>query len=267
MGCKIIAHRGANKKAPQNTIPAFIKAIEENADGFETDVHLTRDNVPVICHNYTIDATSDGVGEISSYTLEEIKKFDFGSYFSEDFADTPLPTLEEFLELTSKSDCEIINIELKCPREGMTVLVEKTLECIDKVGCLDKVLISSFSPEILKTVKAMNESCKTAFLYPTSQINVYKPVINPFPVVENISCDVLHPASAAVLEKHVKLAHEKGLKVNVWTVNEKKAIERLLDFGVDGLITDMPLETRQIVEEYESKKKEEEECLKEDSKQ
>ena len=112
MAVKIIAHRGANKQAPQNTMPAFIKAIEENADGFETDVHLTRDLVPVICHNYTIDATSDGGGEISSYTLEELKKFDFGSYFSEDFKGVTLPTLEEFLTEAAKSNGEIINLEL-----------------------------------------------------------------------------------------------------------------------------------------------------------
>ena len=144
MAVKIIAHRGANKKAPQNTMPAFIKAIEENADGFETDVHLTRDLVPVICHNYTIDATSDGVGEISSYTLEELKKFDFGSYFSEDFKGVTLPTLEEFLTEAAKSNGEIINLELKCPREGMTLLVEKTLDTVKEIGCLDRVLISSF---------------------------------------------------------------------------------------------------------------------------
>ena len=72
---KILAHRGANKHAPQNTIPAFLKAIELGADGVENDVHLTKDGELVICHNYTIDETSDGKGNISDYTLEELKKF------------------------------------------------------------------------------------------------------------------------------------------------------------------------------------------------
>ena len=254
MAVKIIAHRGANKKAPQNTMPAFIKAIEENADGFETDVHLTRDLVPVICHNYTIDATSDGVGEISSYTLEELKKFDFGSYFSEDFKGVTLPTLEEFLTEAAKSNGEIINLELKCPREGMTLLVEKTLDTVKEIGCLDRVLISSFSPEILKTVKALDARTKTAFLYPTSQINVCRPVLNPFFIVKSTKCDVIHPASVAINEKHVKLAHAMGLKVNVWTVNDKKTVGKLIDMGVDGIITDMPLEVREIAEEYEKRK-------------
>ena len=84
----VIAHRGSNKVAPQNTLPAFRQAVAEGTDGFETDVHVTRDGKLVICHNYTIDATSDGRGAISDYTLGELRLFDFGSYFSPDFKNT-----------------------------------------------------------------------------------------------------------------------------------------------------------------------------------
>lgn len=255
MSCKIIAHRGANKKAPQNTLPAFIKAIEEGTDGFETDVHLTRDGIPVICHNYTIDATSDGIGEVSAYKLEEIKKFDFGSYFSEDFRETPLPTLDEFLEVASASDAEIINIELKCPRNGKTALLaEKTLEAVRKYGCLDRVIISSFSPEVLTVVKNIDARCKTAFLYPISHPSVCRFVLYPFFIVKKIGCDIIHPASIMVTKRLVDAAHALGIKVNVWTVNDKNTIIKMLDCGVDGIITDCPLETRAVCEEYERRK-------------
>ncbi len=93
---KIIAHRGANKVAPQNTMPAFIKAKEMGAHGFENDVHYTKDGYIVICHNYSIDETSDGSGLILDMTLEELRKYDFGSYFSPAFAGTRIPTLDEF---------------------------------------------------------------------------------------------------------------------------------------------------------------------------
>ena len=76
--CKVISHRGANKEAPQNTIPAFKKSIEIGVDGFETDIHITADGVPVICHNYTIDETSDGQGNIKDMTLEQLRSYDFG---------------------------------------------------------------------------------------------------------------------------------------------------------------------------------------------
>ncbi len=254
MSCKIIAHRGANKKAPQNTLPAFITAIEEGTDGFETDVHLTKDGIPVICHNYTIDATSDGTGDVTSYKLEEIKKFDFGSYFSKEFKETPLPTLDEFLEITSASNAEIINIELKCPRDGnITLLVEKTLESVKKYGCLDRVIISSFSPRVLTTVKALDARCKTAFLYPISRPSVCRLVLYPFFMVKKIGCDIIHPASLVVSKKLVTAAHALGIRVNVWTVNDKNTIIKMLECGVDGIITDLPLETRAIVEEYERK--------------
>lgn len=258
MACKVIAHRGANKKAPQNTIPAFVTAINEGTDGFETDVHLTKDGVPVICHNYTIDATSDGRGEVSSYRLSEIKKFDFGSYFSEDFKETPLPTLEEFLEVTSESSAEIINIELKCPKDNnIPHLVEETLKAVKKYGCLDRVIISSFSPAVLKTVKAIDERCKTAFLYPMNNPAVCRMVLYPFYMVKKIRCDIIHPAHVVVTKRIVDIAHTLGIKVNTWTVNDEKTIIKMLECGVDGIITDKPLETRAIIEEYERKQQRE----------
>ena len=153
MECKIIAHRGANKKAPQNTMPAFRQAVEDGADGFETDVHLTRDGKLVICHNYAIDATSDGRGLISDYTFDELRTFDFGSYFSADFCGTQLPTLEDFLSVCESGNIEVINIELKSPKNKNYDIVKKTLAVCRSRGVLDRVIISSFDPRILKTVK------------------------------------------------------------------------------------------------------------------
>ena len=80
--CKVISHRGANREAPQNTLPAFEKSIEIGVDGFETDIHLTKDGIPVVCHNYTIDETSSGQGDINELTYEELLNYDFGAYFT-----------------------------------------------------------------------------------------------------------------------------------------------------------------------------------------
>ena len=91
--CLVITHRGANRYAPQNTLPAFQRAVEIGTDGFETDVHITKDGHVVLCHNYTIDETSNGKGLISQMTLEELKNYDFGSYFSKKFAGTTTPLM------------------------------------------------------------------------------------------------------------------------------------------------------------------------------
>lgn len=244
---KIIAHRGANRSAPQNTMPAFALAVEEGCDGFETDVHLTKDGIPVICHNYTIDAMSDGTGEITSYTLDELKLFDFGSYFSEEYKDTPLPTLDEFLDFVADKN-KIINIEIKCPKKEGDSLVLATLESIRKHGCLENVIISSFSPAVLKAVKKYCPECKTAFLYPINDPKVCLPVFFPFALAKSVKADILHPFASLVNPTTVKIAHRLGFKVNVWTVDDRVTGRYLVKCGVDGIITDVPGKMREYIE-------------------
>ncbi|MBQ6420323.1 MAG: glycerophosphodiester phosphodiesterase [Clostridia bacterium] len=255
MGCHVIAHRGANRLAPQNTLPAFQKAIEAGANGFETDVHLTKDGVPVICHNYTVDATSDGRGRIVDYTAGELKKFDFGSYFSEEYKGTAAPTLEEFLQLAAPSDAAVINIELKKPRDGEKEIVDKTLQLVKQYGVLDRVIISSFDPLLLKRVKNLEPRCKTGFLYPTTDVSVFPPFVDPFLVAKIIGADYLHPMFIAVRRGMVRFAHRVGLKVNVWTVDDERTAKRLLAMGVDGIITDVPDKILAIREKWEKRQR------------
>ena len=251
MDCKIIAHRGANKKAPQNTLPAFRTAIAEGTDGFETDVHLTRDGELVICHNYTVDATSDCRGAISDYTLAELRTMDFGSYFGEDFRGVTLPTLEEFLQLAAASDASVINIELKSPKNKDYRIVKKTLALCGCYGVLDRVIVSSFDPRILQTVKQEDPRCKTGFLYPINSWRVCRPVFfEPFTIAKRVGADYLHPMYPLVSKALVKAAHAAGMGVNVWTVDDARTVRFLLACGADGLITDCPLEVRGYAEQY-----------------
>ena len=152
--CNVISHRGANCFAPQNTLPAFEKSVELKVDGFETDVHLTKDGVPVLCHNYTINATSDSKGSITDYTYEELLGFDFGSYFSPAYSGTKIPTVDEFLTLAEKADLKVLNIELKSPKEAREAeIVELTIDMVKEHGLFDRLLISSFNPELLVRAK------------------------------------------------------------------------------------------------------------------
>ena len=247
MGCRIIAHRGSNKVAPQNTLPAFRQAIAEHTDGFETDVHVTKDGQLVICHNYTIDATSDGSGEITSYTLGELKLFDFGSYFSAEFKDTRMPTVDEFLDLVGPTDAEIINIELKSPRQNESGIVKKTLDAVKAHGLLDRCLISSFDRHILKEVKDLDPRCRTGFLYPTIDYQASPFIADPFPIAKAIAADALHPMSAVVTPRLVKRAHKLGMTVNVWTVDDAKTVKNLAAMGVDGIITNCPGKVREYL--------------------
>lgn len=244
MTCKIIAHRGANKKAPQNTLPAFERAALEGADGFETDVHLTADGRAVICHNYTIDATSDGRGAVADYTFDELRLFDFGFQFSEAFRGTPAPALEEFLEIAKNADLDVINIELKSPKNRNYAAVRKTLAAAHTFGVLDRVIVSSFDPRILREVKAEEPRCKTGFLYPCSDPKVSGIVPSALLCAKKIGADFIHPAYPFVNRALVLAAHRLGIGVNVWTVDNARTVAFLLACGVDGIITDCPLEAR-----------------------
>lgn len=239
--CKVISHRGANKRAPQNTIPAFEKSIEIGVDGFETDVHLTSDGIPVICHNYTIDETSNGVGEIASMKLESLRRYDFGIKFNEEFKGTTLPTLEEFLKLCKDADIEIMNIELKTPKNGDVSIVRKTIDAVKAYGLFDKLLISSFSADLLVECKKIDPLCKTGFLYSPTQKDVMKKMLFKYvDYAKSIGADYLHPHFSLVTKHYLKKLHDNGIKVNAWTVNSADVSIKLLKWGIDGIITDVP---------------------------
>ncbi len=247
----IIAHRGANKVAPQNTIPAFEKAIEMGTDGFETDVHLSLDGVPVICHNYTIDETSNGTGEIEKMTLNELKSYDFGSYYSEEFKGTPLPTLDEFLDLAVGKGLKVLNIELKPEKDDARreTLVKKTLQAVEERGLSDILLISSFSKEILEYIKQIAPTCKTAYLYPAGYVRAHMAFIPPYSAMKKMQCYAAHPHKLCIRGDFVEKAHKAGLQVNVWTIDEPEDIRAMIKAGVDGIITDCPDLVRNILNE------------------
>lgn len=233
----ILAHRGANKRAPQNTIPAFRKAVEFNADGIETDVHLSKDGEIVICHNYTIDATSDGEGLIRDYTYEELKKFDFGSYFSDEFKGVTLPTLNELLDVVK--DMQLINIEIKAP-QVKNDLVKRTVDTVHKYGISDRVIISCFDPECIRESKELDASIRTGLLYGDDDLGKEIRSFGVEKYCAQLNANAAHPDRSLITEEEVKRLHALGMAVNVWTVNEKEDILRLTDWGCDALISDVP---------------------------
>lgn len=244
----IIAHRGAREQAPQNTIPAFKRAIELRADGFENDVHLTKDGVIVICHNYDIDATSDGSGLLSEYTYEELLRFDFGSYFAPEFAGTKIPRLEEFLALCSQ-DTKVINIEIKPPKDPDSTIAAQTIQMVKDFGLFDNLLISSFDPKVLVDCKKIDPNCKTGLLYEPGEEKCEEVCDDFVAYAKNLNVDAVHPYIGFVSEDYIEEAHEAGLIVNPWTVNQDFQIEALVRWGCDGLITDVPDFARKIAEQ------------------
>lgn len=242
----VLAHRGANKRAPQNTLPAFSEAVRLKADGIETDVHLSLDNELVICHNYTVDATSNGSGEIASMTYEQLSRLDFGAYFGAEFAGVRLPKLSEALEVVK--DMTLINIELKAPKTKND-LVKRTIEEVYKHNLQNKVIISCFNPDCIFETKEIDSTVKTGLLYENDDLG--REIMN-FSVAKyckQLKADAAHPLRLLIDRQTVEECHGLNIAVNPWTVNEYDDIKRLAEYGCDALISDVPDYCLKILEE------------------
>lgn len=241
----VLAHRGANKVAPQNTIPAFRKALEFNADGIETDVHLSKDGEIVICHNYTVDETSNGKGFVDELTLAELKAMDFGSYFSKGFSGVTLPTLSELLDVVK--GMALINIEIKPPRTNND-LVKKVVEEIHKYGIEKNSIVSCFNPECIRQVKEIDKNIKTALLYEDDELGNEIMTFGVAKYCQQLNADAAHPHRKLITHKEILELHNLGMAVNPWTVNLEEDIVRLTEWGCDALISDVPDYCRKVLE-------------------
>lgn len=242
----VLAHRGANKVAPQNTLPAFEKAIQFNADGIETDVHLCKDGEIVICHNYTVDATSNGKGSIDEMAFAELRRLDFGSYFSDDYKGVTLPTLKELLSLVK--NMKLINIEIKPPQKDSD-LVKRVVEEIHKFGIQKNSIVSCFNPECIRQVKDIDRNIKTALLYEDNELGNEIMTFGIAKYCQQLNADAAHPHRNLITHKEVIDLHNLGIAVNPWTVNLEEDIIRLTNWGCDALITDIPDYCRKVLEE------------------
>lgn len=234
---KIIAHRGASDLAAQNTLSSFKKAIEIGADGIETDVHMTKDCVPVLCHDYYIDETSDGKGKISEMTLDELRQYDFGKYFSDEFQGEKIPTLEEMLKCAGKM--KNVFVELK-PPEKERGLVLKTAECIRKYHMENVVTVSSFSLEIIQKVKETDGNIKTALIVDMRSPHLKSVLEEPEQFCRDNRINQLHMMVLLINKDFVLRCAKHGIPIACWTVNDVRAKHLLEEMGVEFIITDKP---------------------------
>lgn len=229
---KIYAHRGSSGTHPENTIAAFKAAARLPVHGVEFDIHMTKDHELVVIHDETIDRTSNGTGFIKDMTLAELKKFDFGSWFSPKFKQETIPTLREVLYVFKDTDHHL-NIELKSdifPYEGMEQAVSQMLT---DYRLEPRVVISSFNHEMVRRFKQLAPPIETAILF-------MEVMIEPHKYAEVVGADALHAFFPEALRKMGAEAIGSGKKVRAFTVNEEKYADLLKQVGVDAIFTDYP---------------------------
>lgn len=235
----IIAHRGASLKAPENTLSAIQQAIDDEAEGVEIDIQLTRDDVLVLMHDYTTARTTDD--SVSRYlndlTYEELKSLDAGAWFAPEFAGEQVPTLEEALLLI---DGQIdVYIELKTNISGIETMVLDLLYALDYD--LDTVQILSFYSATLRGFKTAEADLKTVLL-----LSDFFGDFNQLIREEYIDAYALRKNLLLNNPSYVDRIHNLNKSVYVWTVNEQSELRDVSFLGIDGIITDDPILAREV---------------------
>lgn len=239
----VVAHRGASKEAPENTLAAFRRAIELNADLLECDVYLSADGVPVLLHDGTLNRTTNGSGSITSLTLEQIKQLDAGSWKGADFAGEKIPTLEELLEL-AKGKAQVL-IEIK---QAGQATVAATVAAIRKTGMTNNVVIQSFNPESVKLAAQLAPDIPRALLLNDPGIR-NAAVAGAFIVKQVLEsgANAVSIHYAAITPELVRYLHSRGIAVFVWTVDDRYYLQRMITAGVDAIITNDPATAWQAI--------------------
>jgi glycerophosphoryl diester phosphodiesterase len=251
----VYAHRGGAALRPENTIACFDHGLSLGADGLELDVHLSRDGVVVVHHDPTLERTTNGRGKIGALTADELAQVDAGYWFSPAVETSRagggdarqsfpyrgqghgVPRLGKVL---ARYPGIPLIIELKANEPE---LARRAIDAIRKAGAVDRVAIGSFGWRVLRAARqyepriptgASREEVRLALYQSWVRWPLRSPEYREFQVPERSG------PTRIVSRRFIAHAHRAGLAVKVWTVNEPTDMRRLLDWGVDALISDCP---------------------------
>lgn len=234
----VIGHRGASGEAPENTLAAFALALEQGAEGIELDVQITKDGEIVVCHDLTLDRTTNGSGLICEHNWEELNSLDAGIWFSEAFTGERIPHLRQVFELVPRG--HLINVEVKHAYEGR--MEKALLAFLDEMDRWEDIVISSFDHKLIHGMKQAQPNAKVGLLYAANLIDhaAYAKQLG----VEVFS---LHPYHHCINKEDVVAAEAAGLAVYPYTANDVADYKRLTAAGVTGIITDYPARLRNLL--------------------
>ncbi|HYG35562.1 MAG TPA: glycerophosphodiester phosphodiesterase family protein, partial [Clostridia bacterium] len=242
----VIAHRGFSEFAPENTLPAFALALIAGADLVELDYHHSLDGEPVVIHDRDLDRTTDAAKRwggkqirIGTKTASEIQSLDAGAWFDARYAGSRVPLLKEALTLIQKGAVPLI--------ERKTGSAHTCIRLLRNLGLINRVVVQSFDWAYLQEFHEQEPEQVLAALGPPVTLPDGRRVPRVFQRLNARWLSALQRTGAkvAVWNKQVsiaaiELAHEQGVKVWVYTINQPETAQRLLELGVDGLITNNP---------------------------
>lgn len=224
----VIGHRGFAAAAPENTLPAFEKAIAQDVDYIELDVQLSKDRQIVVCHDDNLLRTTGKDAGVSTQTLAELKELDAGSWFSPEYAGTQIPTLDEVLDLVKPSDVKIylelkdIGVDPQFPLDVLQLTQEKQME--------SRCVFASFQYEYLKEIKAQDPEAKV----------LLNTTISETTLPEDYPADYYGVRHQSFSKELADAIHEKDSFAFVWTVDDPVQMEEVVAAGADGICSNCP---------------------------
>jgi glycerophosphoryl diester phosphodiesterase len=242
----VFAHRGGGGLIPENTLEAFVYSAKMGVDVLELDIRSTSDGTLVVMHDADVARTTNGTGRVNDLTLEAVKRLDAGYLFTLDGGQTfpfrgkgvSVPTLQEIFDALPEMT---FNIE---PKQQTMPITAPLCRLIRERKMADKVIVGSFNQTTLDdfrrdcsevaTSAGPSEVSEFLALSKTGLGESYSPPMQALQVPENIG------ALQVVSKQFVDAAHERNLKVHVWTINDAADMQRLIEMGVDGIMTDYP---------------------------
>lgn len=245
----VIAHRGASGYAPENTLASFTKGVEMGADMVELDVHLTKDDSVVVMHDYNVQRTTNGKGDIETMTFAELRQLDAGSWYNAEYQNEKVPTLSEVLKLVN-SRAKVL-IELKWPAKGLYKdLVEKVAAVIRECGAESWVVLQSFETAYLKDISRIEPNLKQ------EQLVFGKSGLLPIYFDRSIRFGQFIPQKEAtsvnmfymyITPSFLKKMHKSDKTVYAFTPSKESDLRKLINMHVDGIITNYPDRALQVL--------------------
>lgn len=230
----IIAHRGASAYAPENTLPAFRLAVQQQADAIELDVQLSADGYVVVIHDKMVDRTTNGSGVVSALSLADLKKLDAGSAHGAAFQGEKIPILAEVFEAIGEEI--FINIEIKGTVTSSKKLTNNITKCVKNHNMTSRVLFSSYNPIALRQIAKLLPEVPRGLLVYGGVMGFWARTC----LRGLVPHQTLHINRQSAEKNTIDRVQRQGRRVFVYTVNAPSDIRRLIELGVDGIFTDDP---------------------------
>jgi glycerophosphoryl diester phosphodiesterase len=243
----IIAHRGASAHAPENTLTAFQMALDAGAEGVEFDVQLSRDGIPVVIHDTSLERTGLLREKVADLTANELGRIDVGSWFNKkypkrakpDFTEQTVPTLVQVLKLLEPTK-GLIYIELKCARADCAPLVKAVCDIIRDSRQLSQMIVKSFKLAAIPVVNYHLPEVQTAALFAPQIMDFLRRRKHIIAIAREFGAHQISLHRSLVTRRLVSLAADAGMPVTIWTADNPKWIRRCRKLGIKALITNDP---------------------------